>query len=111
VSDNNGEFTEIKGDKQPIGKYASQDPFTTHTIALQKGDVIYLFTDGYQDQFGGENHKTGGKKFKASNLRALLLSIQNKSMQEQHDILLQRFENWRGDLEQIDDVCIVGVRI
>ena len=98
---------EIKADKQPIGKFAAAKPFQTHEIVLTKGDTIYAFTDGYQDQFGGEK----GKKFRASELKGLLLSSVDKRMSEQKKILDDSFEHWKGNLEQIDDVCIIGVRI
>ncbi len=101
------EVLEIKGDKQPIGKVENPLPFTTHTIELQKGDTIYIFSDGLQDQFGGGK----GKKFKRSNFKKLLLSSQNELMQKQRDIIDATFEEWRGDLEQVDDVCVIGVRI
>jgi serine phosphatase RsbU (regulator of sigma subunit) len=93
--------------KQPIGKTHDPQPFTTHTIELQKGDTIYIFTDGFQDQFGGEK----GKKFKASQLKEILLSIQAKTMEEQKTILDNTFENWKNNLEQVDDVCMIGVRL
>lgn len=102
-----GEIIEWKADKQPIGKYANSKPFTTHEIEIHKGDMVYIFTDGLQDQFGGEK----GKKFKASKLKELLLSVQDKSMDEQKQIVEQTFESWRGGLEQNDDVCIIGIRI
>lgn len=101
------EVVEIKADKQPIGKYAEPKPFTTHEIDLHLGDSIYIFTDGYQDQFGGEK----GKKFKASKLREILLSVQHEVMEKQCEILNQAFEKWKGNLEQVDDVCVIGVRI
>jgi tetratricopeptide (TPR) repeat protein len=101
------ELLEIKADKQPIGKYAEPKPFTTHTIELKKGDTIYTFTDGYADQFGGPK----GKKFKYAQLKELLLSIQNKTMEEQSQILNLKFEEWKGNLEQVDDVCVIGVRL
>ncbi|MFT7612597.1 MAG: serine phosphatase RsbU (regulator of sigma subunit) [Parvicellaceae bacterium] len=103
----NDEIIETKANKQPIGKYTDPKPFTTHSIELQKGDTIYIFSDGYVDQFGGEK----GKKFKPANLRKLLLSIQDQSMETQKQLLDQAFETWRGDLEQIDDVCMIGVRV
>jgi serine phosphatase RsbU (regulator of sigma subunit) len=102
-----GELRETKADKQPIGKFDELLPYTTHTFELQKGDSIYIFSDGYVDQFGGEK----GKKFKAQAFRELLLSIQNKPMEEQRQIINTTFENWKGGLEQIDDVCIIGVKI
>ncbi len=103
----NNEIIEIKPNKQPIGKYAENKPFTTHSMELQKNDALYLFTDGYADQFGGEK----GKKFKFSKLKELLLSIADKSMNEQKEILNENFETWKGNLEQVDDVCVIGVRI
>ena len=92
---------------KPIGKVENPLLFTTHTIELQKGDTIYVFTDGYADQFGGEK----GKKFKYKSLKELLLSIQKQTMEEQKETLDTIFEKWKGDLEQVDDVCIIGVRI
>ncbi len=103
----NFELIEIKPNKQPIGKVDNPQPFTTHTIELQKGDSIYVFSDGYTDQFGGEK----GKKFKAQFFKELLLSIQNNTMEEQKNSLIQHFNNWKGTLDQVDDVCIIGVRI
>lgn len=103
----NGDLEEIKANKQPIGKYAESQPFTTHTINLQEGDTIYVFTDGYQDQFGGEK----GKKYKASRLKELLLSLQSNEMGQQYLHINQSFEEWKGNLEQVDDVCIIGVRV
>ncbi|TXB64797.1 tetratricopeptide repeat protein [Vicingus serpentipes] len=102
-----GEIIETKADKQPIGKFDELLPYKTHTFELQKGDSIYIFSDGYVDQFGGEK----GKKFKAKAFRELLLSIQETPMEEQKTKIDNAFENWRGNLEQIDDVCVIGVRI
>ncbi|MBD3636611.1 MAG: tetratricopeptide repeat protein [Crocinitomicaceae bacterium] len=101
------EIEEIKADKQPIGKFDTPIPYTTHTVQLNKGDSIYMFSDGYVDQFGGEK----GKKFKSKNLKNLLLSIQNESMEVQKELIHKAFEDWRGSLDQIDDVCVIGVRI
>jgi serine phosphatase RsbU (regulator of sigma subunit) len=100
-------LTEFKADKQPIGKYTDPKPYTEHSIQLQKNDTIYLYTDGYQDQFGGDK----GKKFKASSLKALFLSIHTKPVGEQKQIIDTTFESWKGGLEQIDDVCVIGIRI
>lgn len=102
-----GEIIETKADKQPIGKFDELLPYKTHTFELQKGDSIYIFSDGYVDQFGGEK----GKKFKAKAFRELLLSIQDSPMEEQRTIIDNAFENWRGNLEQIDDVCVIGVKV
>jgi serine phosphatase RsbU (regulator of sigma subunit) len=98
---------ETKANKQPIGKFDNPEPYTTHSFDLQKGDSIYIFSDGYVDQFGGEK----GKKFKAKAFRELLLSIQGKEMEMQKTIIDEAFETWKGSLEQIDDVCVIGVRI
>lgn len=103
----NGELIEIKPDKQPIGKYIDAKPFTKHVMNLEKGDVIYTFSDGYADQFGGPK----GKKFMYKPFREMLLSIHEKPMEEQHELLSDSFKKWRGEIEQIDDVCIIGVRI
>ena len=101
------EIIEFKANKQPIGKYAEPKPFTTHNIQLNKDDCIYIFTDGYQDQFGGEK----GKKFKASKLKELLISIQHENMEKQLDLINNAFETWKGTLEQIDDVTIIGIKM
>ncbi len=103
----NNELLEYKPDKQPIGKTDNPRPFTTHTINLTKNDTLYIFTDGYQDQFGGEK----GKKFKTSQLKQLLLSLQENTMSEQKELLNEAFDKWKGNEEQVDDVCIIGVRV
>jgi tetratricopeptide (TPR) repeat protein len=101
----NGELIEYNPNKQPIGKVDNPTPFTTHHIELQQGDKLYIFSDGYADQFGGEK----GKKFKAANLKKLLLSIQHESMEQQKTILQQTFNQWKANLEQVDDVLVIGV--
>jgi len=98
---------EIKANRQPIGIYEKMDSFTLHEMDVYEGDTIYSFSDGYADQFGGES----GEKFKYKSLKKLLLKIQDKTMAEQHKILLKTFDEWKGDHEQVDDVCIIGVRI
>ncbi len=98
---------EIKANKQPIGKFDHPEPYTTHTLKLLKGDTIYIFSDGYADQFGGEK----GKKLKTTNFKKLLLSIQQENMQKQKELVNEAFENWKGKLEQLDDVCVIGVKI
>jgi serine phosphatase RsbU (regulator of sigma subunit) len=103
----NSELIEFKPDKQPIGKIENPKSFATQTIQLQKGDSIYIFTDGLQDQFGGEK----GKKFKASKLKEILLSMQQQPLPNQKETLKEAFINWKGRLEQVDDVCVIGVRI
>jgi serine phosphatase RsbU (regulator of sigma subunit) len=100
----NGEIIETKANKQPIGKFDNSQPFTTHHFELQKGDAIYIFSDGYVDQFGGEK----GKKFKSKAFKELLLSIQEHPMEKQCLLIDQTFEDWKGEIEQVDDVCIIG---
>lgn len=101
------EIEEIKATKQPIGVYSDPVPFVTHNVTLEAGDTFYIFSDGYGDQFGGEH----GKKFKANSLKKLLLSIQDESMAQQHEILNAEFNKWREGFEQTDDVCVVGIRV
>ncbi len=104
----NKELIEIKADRFPIGKHDRDNTsFTLHSINLQKGDVVYTLTDGFPDQFGGLT----GKKFKHKHLKELLLKIANEPMQTQQQKLNNAFESWKGDLEQVDDVCLIGVRI
>jgi serine phosphatase RsbU (regulator of sigma subunit) len=103
----NGELFETIANKQPIGKFDNLQAYATHTFELQKGVSIYIFSDGYVDQFGGDK----GKKFKTKAFRELLLSIQDKAMEEQKIFIDETFENWKGELEQLDDVCVIGVRI
>lgn len=100
-------LTEIKADKQPIGKTDDPKPFTTHALAYRTGDVFYLMTDGFADQFGGPK----GKKFKYKQLEDLLISLQREPLITQKEKLSQAFNNWKGLLEQVDDVCIIGIRI
>lgn len=102
----NEELTEIKGDKQPIGKFVKRDPFTLHEVNLQKGDAIYLFSDGFADQFGGPR----GKKLKYARFKEYLLEfnhLQGKALSEK---LKEKLIEWQGDEEQIDDVCIMKVQ-
>ena len=102
-----GQLIETKASKQPIGQFDNPEPYTTHSFDLEAGDSIYIFSDGYVDQFGGDK----GKKLKARAFKELLLSVQSKTMEEQCKIIDQSFETWKGNLEQIDDVCVIGVRV
>lgn len=97
----------IKADKQPIGYHLSMKPFTNHILKPETTSTFYLFTDGYADQFGGSK----AKKFMNKNLKDLMLSIHSKPMQEQKQLFASNFDSWKGNLEQVDDVCIIGVRI
>ena len=103
----NGELLETKANRWPIGLTRDPQPYTTHSINLEKGDVIYIFTDGFVDQFGGEK----GKKLKVQGFKKLLLSMHEKPMEDQRDIINDAFYEWKGDLEQVDDVCVIGVRV
>jgi serine phosphatase RsbU (regulator of sigma subunit) len=97
---------EIKSDKQPIGYSYEPKPFKTEIFQLEPSDVIYLFSDGFADQFGGHKEeiiKKGGKKFKSVNFKKLLLSLSHKELKEQKFIVEETFETWKGDLEQVDD--------
>ena len=98
---------EIDPDPMPVAISDRTGDFTNNVIELQKGDSFYIFTDGYADQFGGPK----GKKFKYSQFKQLLLSIQNNTMDEQHDILEKTMSDWKGSLEQIDDILVIGVRV
>ena len=102
-----GKITELAKDKMPVGKGEKTDSFTLHAVELQKGDSLILYTDGYADQFGGEK----GKKFKYKPLNELLLANQHKACSEQKDILHTTFDSWKGNLEQVDDVTIIGIKM
>jgi serine phosphatase RsbU (regulator of sigma subunit) len=103
----NENILELPTDKMPVGKGERNDTFKLHQFDLKKGDTIYLYTDGFADQFGGLN----GKKFKYLKLKELLQKHSQKSMAEQQQILEAEFVNWRGQLEQTDDVTIIGLRV
>ncbi len=96
---------EYKGDRQSISLLDEMCDFSQQEIELKEGDNLYLFSDGYADQFGGEN----GKKYKYRPFKRLLIEIQDKSMNEQYLILNETFSNWKRDLEQVDDVCVIGI--
>jgi serine phosphatase RsbU (regulator of sigma subunit) len=98
---------EYKPDRQPIGKFDNPTNFKTHKIKLEKGDKFYIFSDGFADQFGGQK----GKKLKTGKLRELILAQQSDSMQVQYDIMNKFFEMWKGSLEQVDDICLIGVSV
>ena len=98
---------EVKPDKQPVAIYENMKPFTNHEIQLYKGDIIYLMSDGYEDQFGGPK----GKKFLSKNLKQLLVDNSQLTMKEQKEKLEKTLFNWIGDGEQIDDITILGLSI
>ncbi|MBE9517122.1 MAG: SpoIIE family protein phosphatase, partial [Bacteroidetes bacterium] len=103
----NGEMLEYKGNNMPVAYYEKMSDFTSYTIEMKQGDRVYMFTDGFPDQFGGPQ----GKKFKYRPFKDLLLEIHERPMEEQHRILSLIFEEWKGDLSQIDDVLVIGLRL
>jgi serine phosphatase RsbU (regulator of sigma subunit) len=103
----NKQLSEITADKMPIAIYERMKEFTDHEIKIEKGDLFYFFSDGYEDQFGGPD----GKKFKAKRFRELLVEISSRPMKEQKEIIISTFENWKGDQDQVDDIVVLGVRI
>jgi serine phosphatase RsbU (regulator of sigma subunit) len=105
----NGNLQQVKADKSPIGVNVNGvvDTFTNHEIQMYSGDMVYLFSDGYADQFGGPQ----GKKFKYNRLREALLSLSKLELSEQETELKRVFNNWKGTLDQVDDVLVIGVRI
>jgi ligand-binding sensor domain-containing protein/serine phosphatase RsbU (regulator of sigma subunit) len=110
----NGELQVTKPDKFPIGGLQMEEhrKFTNHTLEVHKGDMIYIFSDGYADQFGGDKPgKVGGKKFMVKNFEKLLSSIRHLPMKEQHEILRKNFMDWKASYEQVDDVLVIGFRI
>ncbi|MCE3260695.1 MAG: hypothetical protein K0S12_2336, partial [Bacteroidetes bacterium] len=100
-------LTDVRPDKQPVGFHHSFKPFTNHLFELQKGDLLYLFSDGYPDQFGGEK----GKKFMTKNLKELFLANAHLSVSEQKAQLERTLSDWIGKLEQVDDITVAGIRI
>jgi tetratricopeptide (TPR) repeat protein len=100
-------LNEITADKQPIGKSVYQKPFTTHNIEYKTGTTFYLFTDGYADQFGGPK----GKKFMYKQFKDTISKFLNQDSDLQQIELNNAFENWKGDLEQVDDVSVIGIKI
>ena len=104
----NPQLIECLPDKMPVGKYNDVDKdFSQKTIQLQKGDIVYTFTDGYVDQFGGVK----GKKFKYKQLKNLFFDIHRLPMKEQRDVLKKTINDWKGNLDQVDDILVIGVKI
>lgn len=103
-----GKLNEYKADRMPIGIYhIEKDTFTNHTIDIQPNDIIYIFSDGYADQFGGPAQT----KFKSSNLKKLLTEIVHQPMDKQKEILEEKFNQWKGDLDQVDDIILIGIQL
>lgn len=101
------ELIVIKGDPQPIGIHPHENMFTSHQFDLRKGDSIYLFSDGFADQFGGE----ANRKYMSRNFKKLLSNIAHRPMAEQHEILQDQYHAWKQDQEQVDDVIVLGFRV
>ncbi|MFH2095444.1 MAG: two-component regulator propeller domain-containing protein, partial [Bacteroidota bacterium] len=102
-----GELAEYKADRMPIAIYVNMEAFSEIVLDLQKGDCLYLFSDGFADQFGGEK----GRKYKYQTLKELLVSVYEKPMEEQLTILEKEFADWKGIYPQVDDVLVVGVKV
>ncbi len=100
------ELITLKGDRMPISFYCNMDDFTKQELSLEPGDMIYMFSDGYEDQFGGRKNK----KFNRKTFGSLLMEIHNKSMNEQKVTLSDTFKEWKGDTFQVDDVTVIGIR-
>jgi serine phosphatase RsbU (regulator of sigma subunit)/Tfp pilus assembly protein PilF len=107
IKKDSGVLEEIKANKQPVGKFDDRTSFTTNQLSLQKGDRLYLFTDGYADQFGGPK----GKKFKYRQLEELLLHTRHLTLNDQKQALEDAFHSWKANHEQVDDVCIIGISV
>lgn len=100
---------EIKGDKQPIGAVETRKKFKNYSFKTMPGDTYYLFSDGFADQFGGNT--PGGKKYKYSRMKEFFLNIQNEPMTVQRKMAEEEFHKWKGGLEQVDDILIIGIRV
>lgn len=107
MTENGYNLLEIKADKMAIGGAENSKKYQTHQVQLKQGDTIYLFSDGYADQFGGPK----GKKFMYRRFKELILAIQEHPMSKQKEIFDTTMLNWKGDLDQIDDICVLGVKI
>lgn len=103
----NGELIELKGDRQAVGEGVFSDAFTLQEMTLLPGDRLYLFSDGFTDQFGGPDNK----KFKSAYFKGMLLEIQSNPLSEQQNIIQSAFDEWKGTRPQLDDVCVVGVEV
>ncbi|MFC2176304.1 two-component regulator propeller domain-containing protein [Bacteroidota bacterium] len=105
----NNQLIEYKGNRFPVGNYVEEKirQFTNHVIQLQKGDVLYIFSDGFADQFGGPD----GKKLKLRNFKSMLHDLQKHPMDQQYEVVKTFLSNWMGEIEQIDDIVLIGVKI
>jgi tetratricopeptide (TPR) repeat protein len=101
------EVIQLRPNKRPVGFYEIEVAFGQETVQLEKGDIIYLHSDGYQDQYGGPENK----KFMTKRYRDLLLTISKQPIQRQREMLLKEHRNWKGDHDQTDDICVMAVRV
>lgn len=101
-----GRIIESENDRMPVGKGERKQGFSLFSFQLKTSDMLYAYTDGFADQFGGPK----GKKFKYKQLNELLLEVSKLPMNEQKEMLFERFKAWKGDAEQVDDVCVVGIK-
>jgi ligand-binding sensor domain-containing protein/serine phosphatase RsbU (regulator of sigma subunit) len=102
-----GKLTELPFNKMPIGKGEREEVFDLHTVSAKKGDILYLYTDGFADQFGGPK----GKKFKYKQLNEIILKNAERPLSEQKEILQRALSEWRAGYEQVDDICVIGIRL
>ena len=102
-----GDLIEFATDKMPVGLGEKKDSFTHNTVTFQTGNILYLYTDGFADQFGGPK----GKKFKYKPLNEKLSAISNQPLAKQKEELAKTFADWKGNLEQVDDVLVIGIKI
>lgn len=102
-----GKLHEVKAHREAVGRTRNRTKFPSHRLQLEKGDTLYLMTDGFVDQFGGPK----GKKYKSRHMQQLLQGLHMLPMKEQGELIRAAFEEWKGDLEQVDDVTVIGVRL
>ena len=103
----NKEFIELKPNKSPVGKSRKEDTFTTHKLELSEDDQLYMFSDGYKDQFGGSNNK----KFLNKRFKNLILDISEKPLKKQANLIEENLRDWMGNNPQIDDICVMGLKL
>jgi serine phosphatase RsbU (regulator of sigma subunit) len=102
------ELIVYRGDRQPVGNFGKyEQPFTNHEVSIKKGDMLYIFSDGYQDQFGGEENL----KYMTGKFKKLLLKISQETTERQKELLAEELEAWRRGRPQVDDILIIGIRI
>ena len=107
-----GELQRIKGDNMPVGRYVREkEHFESFTMKIEKGDIFYMFSDGIEDQLGGNTSDGYGRKFLLRNLQNFLLEISLEPMEKQRELLDEKVLAWRGNMPQVDDMTLVGIRV